>query len=160
MAEGAYRRHLRAVVANSAAPYGYTLTIWTTGAITTHAAGTFPSTAEALLLLTGAVMGFGVVGAFASGGINGVLSPRGRGAVRVWGGIHLPSVGLSIGLVTGLTHLVRGMLVWPLVGFASTSVYLLTIAGQFWLATQRGGVPEPSDPVEVPPQVDRSSRNT
>ncbi|WP_199044084.1 hypothetical protein [Glycomyces salinus] len=160
MAEGAYRRHLRAVVANSAAPYGYTLTIWTTGAITTHAAGTFPSTTEALLLLTGAVMGFGVVGAFASGGINGVLSPRGRGAVRVWGGIHLPSVGLSIGLVTGLTHLVSGVMVWPLVGFASTSIYLLAIAGQFWLATQRGGVPEPSDPAEVPPQMDRSRRDT
>ncbi|GAB3997869.1 hypothetical protein GCM10029992_22090 [Glycomyces albus] len=53
-----------------------------------------------------------------------------------------------------------GVMVWPLVGFASTSIYLLTIAGQFWLATQRGGVPEPSDPVEVPSQMDRSSRDT
>jgi hypothetical protein len=41
-----YRSALRATVAASAAPYGYTLTIWTTGAILSHARG-IPNTGEA-----------------------------------------------------------------------------------------------------------------
>lgn len=146
MGKGGYRQHLRAVVATSAAPYGYTLTLWTAGAITTHAERTFPSTGDALLLLTGAVLGFGIIGTFAFGGINGVLSPRGRGDIRIWGGIHLPSVGASIALVAALTHLVHGSALWPLVGFTATVTYLLIIAGQFWLATHRAGVPAPVDP--------------
>jgi hypothetical protein len=59
-----YRDHLRAVVAASAAPYGYTLTIWTSGAVTTHARG-IPTALEALLFLAGAVSGFALIGAVA-----------------------------------------------------------------------------------------------
>ncbi|HZD69102.1 MAG TPA: hypothetical protein VFA45_09380, partial [Actinomycetes bacterium] len=130
-----YRQHLRAVVAASAAPYGYTLTLWTAGAVTAHAQRSLPSSTDALLLLGGAVLGFGVVGVYAFGGVNGVLAPETRGDVRVWGGLHLPSVGLSIVLVTLLTHVLHGGLVWPLVGFTATATFLLVIGAQFWLAT-------------------------
>ena len=145
MAEHDYLRHLRAVVAASAAPHGYTLTLWTAGAVTTHAQGRAPSSLDALLLLAGAATAVGVVGAIAFGGINGVLAPSSTGDVRVWGGMHLPSVGLSIGVVTAITELVTGRLVWPLVGFASTATYLLVIGVQFWLATHQGSAPEPVD---------------
>jgi len=139
-----YRHHLRAVVAASAAPYGYTLTLWTAGAVTSHAQG-LPSALDALLLLAGAVTGFAAVGAFAYGGINGVLAPRMRGEIRVWGGLHLPSVGSSILLVSIVTQVTQGRLAWLLVGFTATSTYLLVIGLQFWLATHRGHVPEPQD---------------
>jgi hypothetical protein len=139
-----YRHHLRAVVAASAAPYGYTLTVWTAGAVTSHAQG-LPSALDALLLLAGAVTGFAVVGAFAYGGINGVLAPRMRGEIRVWGGLHLPSVGSSILLVSVVTQVTHGRLAWLLVGFTATSTYLLVIGLQFWLATHRGHVPEPQN---------------
>jgi SnoaL-like domain len=139
-----YRHHLRAVVAASAAPYGYTLTLWTAGAVTTHAQG-LPSALDALLLLAGAVTGFAAVGAFAYGGINGVLAPRMRGEIRVWGGLHLPSVGSSILLVSVVTQVMHGYLVWLLVGFTATSTYLLVVGLQFWLATHRGHVPEPQN---------------
>ncbi|MQA14330.1 MAG: hypothetical protein GEV09_09195 [Pseudonocardiaceae bacterium] len=46
-----YRQYLRSSVAASAAPHGYTLTLWTCGAVTIHAEGAFPSTLDALLLL-------------------------------------------------------------------------------------------------------------
>jgi hypothetical protein len=144
-----YRHHLRAVVAASAAPDGYTLTLWTAGAVTSHADG-LPSAVDALLLLAGAVTGFAVVGGYAFGGINGVLAPGTRGEIRVWGGVHMPSVGSSILLVTLITSLVRGRLVWPLVGFAATAAYLLVIGVQFWLATRRGYVPEPTEPEQSP----------
>lgn len=138
-----YRHHLRGVVAASAAPYGYTLTLWTAGAVATHAQGTVPSSWDALLLLAGAALGFGLVGGFAFGGINGALSPGPRGEVRVCGGMHLPSVGLSIALITGLTELVHGWLMWLLVGFTATVTYLLVIGVQFWLATHKAHTPEP-----------------
>jgi len=146
MGSRGYRRHLRAVVAASTAPYGYTLTLWTAGAVATNAEGSVPSTVEALLLLTGAVLGFGAVGTYAFGGINGLLAPGPRGDVRVWGGMHLPSVGASILLVTALTWVVHGLLLWPLVGFTATATYLLVIGLQFWLATHRARLPEPVDP--------------
>lgn len=137
-----YRHHLRAVVAASAAPYGYTLTLWTAGAVTSHAEG-LPSAVDALLLLAGAVTGFAVVGASAFGSINGVLMPGTRGEIRVWGGVHLPSVGSSTLLVALITQILHGVPVWPVVGFAATTTYLLVIGVQFWLATHRGHVPEP-----------------
>ncbi len=139
-----YRHHLRAVVAASAAPYGYTLTLWTAGAVTSHASG-LPSALDALLLLAGAVAGFAAVGAFAFGGINGVLAPGTQGEIRVWGGLHLPSVGSSILLVWLISESVGGHLVWPVVGFTATATYLLIIGVQFWLATHRGHVPEPQE---------------
>lgn len=139
-----YRSHLRAVVAASAAPYGYTLTLWTSGAVATHELGV-PSALDALLLLAGAVTAFAAVGAFAYGGINGVLAPRTRGDIRVWGGLHLPSVGSSIFLVAVVTRLMHGHPGWLLVGFTATSTYLLVIGLQFWLATHRGKVQEPQD---------------
>jgi hypothetical protein len=136
MADTSYRHQLRAVVSASAAPYGYTLTLWTAGAITTHAAGGAPSAVDALLLLVGAVIGFGAVGALAFGGVNRVLTGRADG-VHVWGGMHLPSVGSSILLVTVLTALVHGHVVWPLVGGVATVAYLLVLAVQFRVASRR-----------------------
>jgi hypothetical protein len=94
---------------------------------------------------TGAVLGFGAVGTFAFRGINGILAPGTRGEVRVWGGMHLPSVGISILLATGVTTIVHGPPAGPLVGFAATTTYLLVVGGQFWLATHRGHVAEPVD---------------
>jgi len=133
-----YRQHLRTVVAASAAPYGYTLTLWTAGAVTTHANGdTLPTTLDALLLLAGAALGFVVVATVAFGHINGVLEPGTVGLVRIWGGMHLPSVGASILLVSLLVQFFQGHWVWAGVGFTSTATYLLVIGAQFWLATHR-----------------------
>ncbi len=133
-----YRDHLRAVVAASAAPYGYTLTLWTAGAVTAHAEEGLPTALDAVLLLAGAVVGFGAVGTYASGGFNAVLVPGSPGRVRVWGGMHLPSVGLSILLVVSINAMLNGPVVWPLVGFTATTCYLLVIGLQFWVATHRG----------------------
>ena len=141
-----YRKQLRTIVASSAAPYGYTLTLWTAGAVATHAEGGTPSTVDALLLLAGAVCGFGAVGTYAFGGINRVLTSGPRRSVQVWAGMHVPSVGISILLVSLLAELVHGYWVWPMVGFTATAVYLLVIGAQFWLATGRGGAVGPGEP--------------
>jgi hypothetical protein len=69
-----YRDHLKAVVADSAGPYGYSLTIWACGAVTAHDRG-IPGAPEALLFLTGAISGFWLVGAAAHGGPAQTFSP-------------------------------------------------------------------------------------
>jgi hypothetical protein len=92
---------------------------------------------QAVLLLVGAVLGFGTVGAFAFGGINHVMTAKAVGQVRVWAGMHLLPVGLSIAVVTALTRFLHGNLMWALVGFAATAIYLSMVGAQFWLATRR-----------------------
>ena len=131
-----YRSHLKSAVATSAAPYGYTLTIWTTGAVTTHSLG-IPMAWEAMLLLAGAVLGFGVAAALAYGRPSEVLAAREHGSVRLWGGFHLASVGLAIGAAALVTAVVKSPVAWMIVGFAATLVYLVVIAGQFTLADAR-----------------------
>jgi hypothetical protein len=128
-----YRTHLKTAVATSAAPYGYTLTIWTSGAVTTHSRG-IPTAWEALLFLAGAVVGFAVTAGLAYGSPSEILAPREHGSVRLWGGFHLVSVGLAIGSAALVTEAVRGSVVWMIVGFVATLVYLVVIAAQFTLA--------------------------
>lgn len=125
------------MVATSAAPYGYTLTIWTSGAVTTHARG-IPTTVEALLFLGGAVAGFALVGALAHGSATRVLRTAAEPTVRLWGGFHLPSVGLAIAGSTLVVAVVHGVIAWPVVGFLATCIYLVVIAGQFTIADSRG----------------------
>ena len=134
----AYRPALRAAVAASAAPYGYTLTIWTSGAVLSHARG-IPSAADALLFLAGAVVAYALVGGLALGGIPERLAPE-PGRAVIWGGLHLFSVGLAIGAATLVAHLVTSPAAWPLGGFLATALYLSASAGQLAFAhTARRG---------------------
>jgi hypothetical protein len=134
----AYRPALRAAVAASAAPYGYTLTIWTSGAVLSHARG-IPSAADALLFLVGAVVAYALVGGLALGGIPERLAPE-PGRAVIWGGLHLFSVGLAIGAATLVAHLVTNPAAWPLGGFLAAALYLIASAGQLAFAhTARRG---------------------
>jgi hypothetical protein len=136
---GHYRDHLQSAVASSAAPYGYTLTIWTSGAVSTHHRG-IPTGWEALLFLAGAVMGFALIGAIAHGGARRVFRAPQEPTVRLWGGFHIPSVGLAIAASGIVAATVPGVFIWPAVGFVATSIYLLVIAGQFTVADSRRGL--------------------
>jgi hypothetical protein len=140
--DGRYRAHLQAAVASSAAPYGYTLTIWTSGAVTTHAEG-LPTTLDALLFLSGAVAGFALVGASAHGSATRVFRDPGETAIRLWGGFHIPSVAVAIAGSSLVAAVFSGPIVWPLVGFFATSIYLLGIAAQFTIADLSGRADRP-----------------
>ena len=128
-----YRSHLKTAVATSAAPYGYTLTVWTSGAVTTHALG-IPTAWQALLFLAGAVAGFALTAALAYGHPAELLTPRVPAAVRLWGGFHLVSVGLAIGAAALVTTVLKDSVSWMIVGFFATTVYLVVIAAQYTLA--------------------------
>jgi hypothetical protein len=134
-----YRSALRATVAASAAPYGYTLTIWTSGAVLSHAHG-IPSAAEALLFLVGAVAAYALVGGLAFGGFSGQVIPEPARAV-VWGGLHFFSVGLAIAAAALVAEVVGEPAAWPLGAFLATALSLLGSASQLAVANlvRRGG---------------------
>jgi hypothetical protein len=127
-----YRAALRATIAASAAPYGYTLTVWTSGAVLSHARG-IPSAAEALLFLGGAVAAYACVAVVALRGSQERLVPEPVTAA-VWGGLHLFAVGLAIGAASIIAHLVHDIAAWPLVGFFATALYLTASSGQLAIA--------------------------
>jgi hypothetical protein len=127
-----YKSALRATVAASAAPYGYTLTIWTSGAVLSHARG-IPSTTQALLFLIGAVAAYALVGGLAFGGFSEQLAPE-PARSAVWGGLHLFSVGLAIGAASLVAHTVHDDAAWALGGFLATGLYLAASASQLAIA--------------------------
>ena len=64
-----YRSDLRNVVGSSASAYGYTLTVWSTGMILSHAYGP-PNPPEVFSFFAGAVLAFALVGILAFGGVS------------------------------------------------------------------------------------------
>ncbi len=122
-----YRNRLRVTLGSSAAPYGYTLATWTSGAILTNARG-IPNGAAALTFMVGAVLGFAFVGALAFGGVARHFDRDHGEASLVWGSFHFLSVAAAIGGAWLVSYFVQSFLSWPLGGFVATSVYLL-VAG-------------------------------
>ena len=68
-ASGRYRSDLRNVIGSSASAYGYTLTMWSTGSVLSHAYGP-PSPPLVFSFFLGAVAAFAVVGMLAFGGVT------------------------------------------------------------------------------------------
>ena len=118
----------------SLGPYGYTVTIWTSGGVLIHSRGA-PSAIDALLFMLGAVSGY------ASVGIGSFGTPRARALeVRppaIWAGFHFLGIGAAIGAATLIAHVVDSTAAWPLGGFAVTAIYLLVLAAQLALAGLR-----------------------
>lgn len=123
-----YRKNLRTTVGSSAAPYGYTLATWTTGAVLTNARGV-PDTLSALAFMVGAVLGFAFVGALAFGSVTKHLDQE-QGQPLLWGSFHFLSVGLAIAAAALVAHLIDSFAVWPLASFLSTSTYLLVVGAE------------------------------
>lgn len=138
------RESLRSSVAVSTAPYGYTLTIWGSGAINIKLLGN-PSLLDILLFMAGAVAAFLLIEAVAYGSLALHVAFGPPPPVTVWGSAHWLSAGLSIIAVWGLAHLVRGPGAWALTGLIATALYLLVNATQVTLAKDRLTVNPTSD---------------
>jgi len=106
-----YRKNLRNAVGSSAAPYGYTVATWTTGAVLAHAHG-IPDTLAALTFMAGAVLGFAFVGALPFGGLTRHYD-QDSGQAVLWVSFHFLSVGLSIGAAALVAHYVDALLSGP-----------------------------------------------
>lgn len=130
-----FRAALGTIVSASAAPYGYTISLWSSGALLARMHG-LPTVAEIFLFLTGALLGFAVVGSFAAGALRTTmpLSP-GQGHVLT-GLLHWFSVGLAVGSVA-LVAEVPSWIAWLLGSLIATSVYLAASSVQLAFVSAR-----------------------
>jgi hypothetical protein len=117
-----YLRGVDAALRGAALPYGYTLTVWGTGAALTHLHGD-PNVGELLLFAAGAAAAYGMLK---------IVSHRPGGSERDLAGsphvfraglIHVGGIGLGIGAAALIARIGSGV-AWPLATFASTSVYM------------------------------------
>ncbi len=134
---GRYRSDLRSVVGSSATAYGYTLTVWSTGAVLSHAYGP-PSPPLVFAFFGGAVLAFAAVGSLAFGGVRaefGTVSDR----IELWGGFHFLSVGLAVGAAWLVSAAAASFPGWPLGAFVATAAYLTVVGAEDAAADRRRG---------------------
>ena len=122
------------VIAATALPYGYTVSLWCSGALLINAYGS-PSVAQILQFAAGAVAAFGLLGLRAHRRA-GAVSPR-PDYVLV-GALHWFAVGAAIGSVALISH-IAGWAGWALGSFSATALYLVGTSLEAAIATSLAG---------------------
>jgi hypothetical protein len=126
---------LNAALDRASLPYGYTVTIWSSGQVLIDLRGT-PSAWLAPSYALGALCGFGLLKLVA-------WRARPRGAVRVArsGGlawvVQFVTIAASVGVVA-LVGRIHAGLVWAVGGFLATTVYLAGMAAMTVLEGNAG----------------------
>lgn len=123
-----YRSDLRNVVGSSASAYGYTLTVWSTGMILSHAYGP-PDPPEVFSFFAGAVLAFALVGILAFGGVSVEFGAESR-RIRLWGSFRFLSVGAAVGAAWFASSHVPSFPGWPLGAFVATAAYLAAVGAE------------------------------
>jgi hypothetical protein len=142
------RAALATTVAASAAPYGYTVTLWSSGAVLMASHG-MPQVAEVFAFLAGALAGFGLMATLAQRSL-GRAELLGDAVDRVRAGsLHVLAVGGAVGAVA-LVAEIHSWEAWPLGAFAATALYLLGASVQLTVVARRrrrtvrtSGAPKP-----------------
>ena len=142
------------MVAASAAPYGYTISIWSSGAVLLGTHGT-PRVAEVFAFLAGALTGFGLLGLLAHGAFARGESLDHAPDRVLAGALHWLAAGGAVGAAVLVAKL-PGWEAWPLASFAATTIYILIASAQLALVTARRGEP----PLPEGPSGKRSRRAT
>ena len=129
---------LGTIVSASAAPYGYTVSLWSSGALLIHFRGS-PNVGETFLFAGGALIGFALVGIGARPALR--LSPPIEGSSErvVAGALHWFSVGAATGGVALIAQ-IPSWAAWPAGSFAATTLFL--VCSSLQLAFVTGRVPE------------------
>jgi len=136
---GTLRAALATVVAASAVPYGYTVTIWGSGAVLLRTLGA-PTAAEAFIFAAGASAGFYLVDRLLrllASATSGPVNPINRYEDRVVAGaFDLIAVGAALGAVSLLDG-IHGWLLWMVGPFTATVLYLLIASAQLAIVVVR-----------------------
>jgi hypothetical protein len=127
---------LGTIVAASAAPYGYTVSLWSAGALLIHFRG-MPNVGDVFLFAAGALTGFTAIGLLARRSLE-MNDPLPPGPDRVLAGVmHWFAVGIAVGAVALLAQ-IPSWIAWPLGSFWSTVLYLFGASLQLALLRRRG----------------------
>ena len=129
------RAALATIVAASAVPYGYTVTLWSSGAVLMASHGT-PHVAEVFTFLGGALAGFGLMALVAHESLGRAeLLDDAADRVRACT-LHVLAVGGAVGAVALLAG-IHSWVAWPLGAFAATGLYLLIASFQLTIVASR-----------------------
>ncbi len=127
------------MVAASALPYGYTVALWSSGALLEGVHG-IPSVGAVMGFAAGALTGFGTMGLLARGALAPSEASDEVGHRVLAGVLHWVSVGVAVGAVALLAH-VPGWAAWPLGSFAATCAYIGCAGVQLALVAGWGAGP-------------------
>jgi hypothetical protein len=125
-----YRRTLKSIAGSSAVPYGYTLTVWSTGAVLMRSHGP-PAVGDVFLFLVGGVAAFALIALLAAPS-GEPPQTRPTDALRA-GALHVAAVGGAVGIAALIAEL-GGAVAWPLGSFAATFAYLALAAVELMVA--------------------------
>jgi hypothetical protein len=114
---------LATVVASSAVPYGYTVTLWSSGALLMGSHGT-PQVAEVFAFVAGALAGFGLMALVAHRTLGRAELLDEDGDRVLAGTLNVLATGGAVGVVALIAE-IRSWEAWPLSAFAATALYLL-----------------------------------
>jgi hypothetical protein len=135
-----FKTALGAIISSSAAPYGYTLSVWSSGAVLISARS-IPSVGDVFLFASGALCAFNVLALLTSR--LGATRARGLGPERViTGALHWFGVGIAVG-AAALIAQIPSWVAWPLGSFAATTLYLLGATIQLAVVVRWFGKEEP-----------------
>jgi hypothetical protein len=123
------------MVAASAAPYGYTISIWSSGAVLFNAHGT-PRVPEVFAFLAGALLGFGLLALAAQGALARMETLDHVPDRVLAGALHWLAAGAAVGAAALLAE-IHGWEAWLLGSFAATLIYLLGASAQLSVVTMR-----------------------
>ncbi len=115
------RSAFESLLGSSATPYGYTLTIWSSGALLMHFRGS-PGVGEVFLFLAGALLAFTLL-SFAGQLLAEPVRRPSPVALDRTGMLHWFAVGASVGAVA-LVGMLKSWVSWPLGAFLATTLYL------------------------------------
>lgn len=118
-----YLRALETALHGAGLPYGYAITVWSTGAVLTGAQGK-PSVGDVFLFAAGAATAYGGMRFLtqATEGEAGTQLTRSPHLIRA-GAIHVTAIALALG-AAALIARIGSVVAWPLATFAATLLYL------------------------------------
>jgi hypothetical protein len=114
---------LGTIVSASAAPYGYTVSLWSSGALLIHFRSN-PSVGDVFLFAAGALAGFALLGLRVRPVLQASGPIEGPGERVITGALHWFSVGAAVGAVA-LIAKIPSWVAWPLGSLAATTLFLL-----------------------------------
>jgi hypothetical protein len=118
-----WRAAVAATVAAGAVPYGYTIAIWSSGAVLMHAHGT-PNVGDVLAFVAGGLIGYLMACAVARPDATGAAMPGTQGDRALAGAMNWLATGAAVGAAALLAE-IHGWEAWALGSAAATVVYLV-----------------------------------
>lgn len=127
---------LSTLLVASAAPYGYTLAIWGSGAMLVRSHGV-PDVGDVFMFVAGAIAGFNLLGLSAEETINRTMPIERRGDRLLGGVLDWIAVGAAVGAASLLAE-IHSWVPWLVAPLVATVLYLFVASLQLAALSIRG----------------------